>query len=60
VGEFERLLGVRRSGVFLFVMSHLVPEMFGVFVLCRLGADDVMGCDGVEVEAQSGECLCKW
>jgi len=51
---------VRRSGVFLFLVSYLVPGMFGIFVLCGLGADDVVGCDSVEVGAQDGECLCKW
>ena len=29
-----------KYGVFLFVISHLVPEIFKIFVLCKLGSDD--------------------
>jgi len=46
MGEFERPLEVRKDGVFLFVVSRLVPEMFGI---------DVVGCGIVEVGAQSRE-----
>ena len=34
-----------KNGVFLFVISHLVPEIFKIFVLCKLGTDDVIRCD---------------
>jgi len=44
VGEFGGPLKVKRNGVFLFVVSHLVPGVFGIFVLCELGAGGVMGC----------------
>ena len=30
---------------FFFVISHLVPEIFKIFVLCKLGTDDVKRCD---------------
>ena len=42
IGEFERPLKVKKNGVFLFVVSHLVPEIFKIFVLCKLGTDDVI------------------
>ena len=32
---------MKKNGVFLFVISHLVPEIFKIFVLCKLGTDDV-------------------
>ena len=37
-----------KNGVFLFVISHLVPEIFKIFVLCKLGTDDVIRCDNME------------
>ena len=45
MGEFERPLKGKKNGVFLFVISHLVPEIFKIFVLCKLGTDDVIRCD---------------
>ena len=39
-----------KSGVVLFVVSHLVPEIFNIFVLCKLGTDDVIRCDNMEVK----------
>ena len=33
---------MKKNGVFLFVISHLVPEIFKIFVLCKLGTDDVI------------------
>ena len=36
---------MKKNGVFLFVISHLVPEIFKIFVLCKLGTDDVIRCD---------------
>ena len=50
MGEFERPLKVKKNGVFLFVISHLVPEIFKIFVLCKLGTDDVIRCDNMEVK----------
>ena len=57
--EFERPLKVKKNGVFLFVISHLVPEIFKIFVLCKLGTGDVIRCDNKEVKTQSREYLCK-
>ena len=45
--------------VFLFVISHLVPEIFKIFVLCKLGTDDVIRCVNMEVKTQNREYLCK-
>ena len=39
---------MKKNGVFLFVISHLVPEIFKIFVLCKLGTDDVIRCDNIE------------
>ena len=36
---------MKKNGIFLFVISHLVPEIFKIFVLCKLGTDDVIRCD---------------
>ena len=33
---------MKKNGVFLFVKSHLVPEIFKIFVLCKLGTDDII------------------
>ena len=59
MGLFERPLKVKKSGVFLFVISPLVPEIFKTFVLCKLGTDDVIRCESMEVKTQSREYLCK-
>ena len=37
-----------KNAVFLFVISHLVPEIFKIFELCKLGTDDVIRCDNME------------
>ena len=50
---------MKKNGVFLFVISHLVPEIFKIFVLCILGTDDVIRCDNIEVKTQSREYLGK-
>ena len=50
---------MKKNGVFLFVISHLVPGIFKIFVLCKLGTDDVIRCNNMEVKAQSREYLCK-
>jgi len=50
---------VKKSGVFLFVVSPLVPEIFKTFVLCKSGTDDVIRCESMEVKTQSREYLCK-
>ena len=49
----------KKNGVFLFVISHLVPETFKIFVLCKMGTGDVRGCDNMEVKTQNREYLCK-
>ena len=36
---------MKKNDVFLFVISHLVPEIFKIFVSCKLGMDDVIRCD---------------
>ena len=59
IGLFERPLKVKKNGVFLFVISHIVPEIFKIFVLCKLGTDDVIRCDSMEVKTQNREYLCK-
>ena len=33
---------MKMNCVFLFVISHLVPEIIKSFVLCKLGTDDVI------------------
>ena len=48
---------MKKNGVFLFVISHLVPEIFKIFVLCKLGTDDVIRCDNMEVKTQNREYL---
>ena len=40
---------MKKNGVFLFVISHLVPEIFKIFVLCKLGTDDIIRCDNMKV-----------
>ena len=59
MGEFERSLKGKKNGVFLFVISHPVPEIFKIVVLCKLGTDDVIRCDNMEVRTQNREYLCK-
>ena len=44
-GLFERSLKVKKNGIFLCVISPLVPEIFKIFVLCKLGTDDVIRWD---------------
>ena len=56
MGEFERPLK-GKNGVFLFVISHLVPEIFKIFVLCKLGTDEVIRCVNMEVKTQNSEYL---
>ena len=48
---------MKKNGVFLFVISHLVPEICKIFVLCKLGRDDVIRCDNMEVKTQNSEYL---
>ena len=50
---------MKKNRVFLFVICHLVPEIFKIFVLCKLGTDDVIRCDDTEVKTQNREYLCK-
>ena len=46
---------MKKNGVFLFVISHLVPEIFKIFVLYKLGTDDVIRCVNIEVRTQNRE-----
>ena len=41
---------MKKNTVLLFVISHLVPEIFKIFVLCKLGTDDVIKGDNMEVK----------
>ena len=50
---------MKKNGVFLFVISPLVPEIFKIFVSRKLGTDDVVRCDSMEVKTQNREYLCK-
>ena len=44
-----------KNGVFLFVISHLVPEILRIFVLCKLGTDDIIRCVNMGVKTQNRE-----
>ena len=46
---------MKMNVVFVFVVSDLVPEIFKIFVLCKLGTDDVIRCDIMEVKTQNRE-----
>ena len=46
---------MKKNGVFLFVISHLVSEIFKILVLCKLATDDVIRCDIMEVKTQNRE-----
>ena len=35
---------MKKNAIFLFVISPLVPEIFKIFVICKLGTDDVIRC----------------
>ena len=48
---------MKKNSIFLFVISPLVPEIFKIFVLCKLGTDDVIRCVNVEVKTQNREYL---
>ena len=51
---------MKKNGVFLFVISHLVPEIFKIFVLCKLGTDDVIRCgkiDNIENISASNDAM---
>ena len=48
---------MKKNGVFLFVISHLVPEIFKIFVLCKLVTDDVIRCENMEVRTQNREVM---
>ena len=50
---------MKKNGVFLFVISHLIPEIFKIFALCKLVTDDVIRWDNMEVKTQNREYLCK-
>ena len=41
-----------KKGIFLFVISPLVPVIFKIFVLCKLGTDDVIRCVNMEVKTK--------
>ena len=50
---------MKKNGIFVFVIFPLVPEIFKIFVLYKLGTDDVIRCDNMGVETQNREYLCK-
>ena len=41
---------MKKNGIFLFVISPLVLEIFKIFVLYKLGTGDVIRCDNMEVK----------
>ena len=43
---------MKKNGIFLFVISHLIPEIFKVFVLCKSDTDDVIRCVNMEVKTK--------
>ena len=46
---------MKKNGVFLFVVSHLVPEIFKIVVLCKLSTADIIRCVNMEVKTQNRE-----
>ena len=50
---------MKKNAVFFFVISQVIPEIFMIFVLCKLGTNDVIRCDNMEVKRQNREYLCK-
>ena len=50
---------MKKNCVFLSDISHLVPEIIKIFVLCKLGTNDVIRCDNMELKTQNREYLCK-
>ena len=44
---------MKKNGVFLFVISHLIPEIFKILILCKLGTVDVIRCDNMEVKIEN-------
>ena len=46
---------MNKNGIFLFVISHLIPEIFNIFALCKLGTDDVIRCVNMEDKTQNRE-----
>ena len=46
---------MKNNGVFLFVISYLIPEILKIFVLCKLGTDDVIRCDIMKVKTLNRE-----
>ena len=46
---------MKKNGVFLFVISHLIPEVFKIFVLCKLGTDDVERCENISGRNDANE-----
>ena len=46
---------MKKNGVFLFVISHLVPEILKIFVLCKLGTDDVERCENISGRNDANE-----
>ena len=49
IHSFKRLFKVEQNGVFLFVMSFFVPEIFKLSYYANLVTDDVIGCGSTEV-----------
>ena len=41
-------------------ISFRSRDIFKIFVLCKLGTDDVIRCENVEVKKQNREYLCKY
>ena len=50
---------MNKNDVFFLVISHLIPEIFKIFVICKLGNEDAIRHDNMEVKTQNREYLCK-
>ena len=42
---FKRPFKAKKDGVYLFVISSFLPEIFKFLLICKLGTEDVTGCE---------------
>ena len=57
MGKFEKPLKGKKNGIFLFAISHLVPEIFKIFVLYKLGTDDVKVWNNIKIISVSNTAM---
>ena len=50
---------MKKNGVFIFVISHIVPEIFKIFVLCKLGTDNVIRQEPITRSVQLPYSVCE-